>query len=104
MSLEFDMLLKIGIVAAVLFVVWKVLQPKYNLKIVVNAGTVQEIQGVAKGKQAELTEFLEKDLATSNRFVIFGQRQANGRLQLRFRGQVDVGKQQQIRNYLLLIL
>jgi len=98
------MWINVAIGVAFLFVLWQVLRPKYDVTIVLDRGVVERVEGIAQGRLAGVTEFLERDLAFTGRLVILGTRTAQGPLRLRFRGGADAAQQQRIRNFLAIHL
>lgn len=99
-----DKLITILVLAAAAFIVWEMLRPKYSLRIRVEGGCVKSHTGVAQGQLKRVIEFLEHDLATEGNFTILGARGQRGALHISFRGDIDQGTAQQIRNFLKIVL
>ena len=77
---------------------------KPSLRIDVKNGRVTALRGVAKAKIRDVTDFLERTVALNGNARVLGRRDAQGVLRLTFRGKLDEGTRQQIRNYLKLTL
>jgi len=77
---------------------------KPQLQIDVKDGRVTGLRGVAKAKTRDVIDFLERTVALSGKVKVLGRRDAQGVLRLSFRGKLDEGTRQQIRNYLKLTL
>lgn len=93
-----------GLIALVAVFVWVTLGRKPSMEIVVRDGRVASLRGVAKAQTRRVTEFLERDVAFNGDLKVRGGRDANGVLRISFRGNIDRGTQQQIRNYLKMVL
>lgn len=83
---------------------WVAFGGKRQLEIVVKDGRVERLRGVAQAHVSRVTDFLEHDVRPAGKVRILGNRDNNGVLRISFRGQLDQGTQQQIRNYLKLVL
>ncbi|MBP85961.1 MAG: hypothetical protein CMJ64_04460 [Planctomycetaceae bacterium] len=97
-------MIKAAIIGGVGFVIWRVLQPKYEIGIVLTPEGVRRVDGVDKRLRHEVEEFLQQNLPEQGKVVIRGIRQPGGRLRLVFRGPVHEGQQQRFRNFLLMLL
>ena len=94
-------LLRLGLLVLIGLVVWAVLRPQYGLKVVVDRSGVKQLRGVPRGRQADLCQFLRNEVAIGGTVTILGNRLDDGRLRLSFRGPIDSGMQQRIRNFLI---
>ena len=83
---------------------WLFLWRRYPLEITVQDGHVTALRGVAKAQTRRVVEFLERDVALGGKVKVVGARDPQGVLRINFRGRVDEGTQQQIRNYLKMVL
>lgn len=101
--LTIDLVIKAVVVVGVCLVVWRVLQPRYDVKIVLVPDGIKQVDGVPQKLRRELDEFLEQNLPAEGKVVIGGRRQQGGRLRLVFRGPVDGGQQQRFRNFFSLL-
>ena len=99
-----DLVIKIAIGIGVCFVVWRMAQPKYEVRIVLTPDGVQRIDGLSEKLRREVEEFLEENLPTEGKVVIGGVRQSGGDLRLVFRGPIDSGQEQRFRNFFALLL
>ena len=77
---------------------------KTQLRIDLKDGRVTDLQGVAKAKVRDVTDFLERAVTFSGKVRVRGYRDPQGVLRLSFRGKLDEGTRQHIRNYLKLTL
>jgi len=99
-----DKLFTIAILLAAIFIVWQIVRPKYPLRIVVDGGEVKSHQGVAQAQVRRVVEFFEHDVSFDGKVTVVGARDAQGVLRIRFRGDIDQGTAQQIRNFLKMAL
>ena len=81
---------------------WSALGRRYALRIVLDEEGVRSHRGLAKARQSEVIEFLERHVAVEGRAVILGVPVQGGKLRLHFRGKIHSGSQQQIRNFFTL--
>jgi hypothetical protein len=94
----------IAILAIAVFIISKFLRPKYPIRIVTKDGRVQSHQGIAKAQVSRVVDFLERDVRFNTNVTIFGVRDPQGVLRVHFKGRVDQGTAQQIRNFLKMTL
>lgn len=80
------------------------MRPRYQLRIVVCDGSVESLRGAAARQTDRIVEFLQHDVSLNGRVTIMVNKRPNGYFQLAFRGPVDEGTKQQIRNFLITIL
>jgi hypothetical protein len=92
------------LVALIFVFIWVALRPRHPLKIVIRNGRVTSHRGLAKAQVRRVVDFLQRDVALDGNLVIAGGRDANGVLRLIFRGNIDEGTRQQIRNFLKMVL
>jgi hypothetical protein len=85
-------------------VVWAVMRRWQPVEITVDNGRVTGLRGIAQAQTKRVVSFLEHDVALNGKVTVVGNRDANGVLRINFRGNIDEGTRQQIRNYLKLIL
>jgi hypothetical protein len=90
--------------ALVAIVVWAVMRRQHPLEITIENGHVTALKGVAKAQAQRVVHFLERDVAVNGKVTVLGGRDANGVLRISFRGKIDEGTSQQVRNYLKMIL
>ena len=90
--------------ALVAFIVWVGTRRRNRLEITVESGRVTALHGVAKAQTKRVVDFLERDVALNGKVKVVGGRDRNGVLRISFRGNIDEGTGQQIRNYLKMIL
>ncbi len=94
-------LIKISVCAFVLWVLWKVSRPKWDIHISVRDGSVKIHTGIAVGRTDAIRQFFVQDLKLKERIEVRARRERNGRLITDIRGKIDSGTKQRIRNYLL---
>ena len=99
MSEAFDILIKLGIVLAVLGGIWWMLQPKWTIRLVVDQGGLRSQRGVASRRLAEIEEFIDNHVEVNHRLTVFAHRDPGGYWKVWFRGKSDAGLQQRIRNF-----
>lgn len=93
-----------GIAAAVFLAGWWLLQPRYDFVITVNQNNVTCRGAIPESKVNSIKHFFSNDVQFDQPVKICGRRQQDGHVRLKFRGEIDTGTQQQIRNYLLTVL
>ena len=83
---------------------WKLLTPKTIFLIKVNQQYFKFKGHLPESKLARIKEFFVNDVQADRPLVVLGVKKGNSRIELRFRGNVDPGTKQQIRNFLLTLL
>ena len=89
---------------AVAYGLWTTARPTWPIKIVVSPAGLDSHRGLPRRCVAQVANFFERDVHLASRVVIFAHRQRNGRLRTQFRGRIDAGTRQQIRNFLTIEL
>ena len=56
-----DIIIKIGIVGAVLAAIWWILQPKWSIRVVVDANGVRSQRGIASRRVSAVKDFFENN-------------------------------------------
>jgi Protein of unknown function (DUF3634) len=92
------------LVALVIVFILIALRRKHSLEIVMKNGRVTSLHGLARAQVKRVVDFLERDVAPDGKIVVVGDRDQNGVLRLNFRGRIDEGTRQQIRNFLKMVL
>jgi hypothetical protein len=85
----------------VLYAIWSASRPRWDVHIVVRDGTVLFRKGVSQSRWAAFETFLLNDVKLVSVTEVFARRENNGRLVTHFKGQLDAGTKQQIRNFLI---
>lgn len=99
-----EKLVALAVAAFVLFVLWRAVGPRWDIRIDVDSERVSFVRGVALARQANLASFLRDDVRPAGRIVILARKDPTGRLHTRIKGNVDAGLQQRIRNFLIEML
>ena len=86
-------------VAAVGYIVWRIMSPKPAMRIVIDADGVKYHEGLPKSQESNVLAFLQQHLTPDGKLTICGSRQPGGYVRLSFKGPIDPGRQQQIRNF-----
>lgn len=81
-----------------------ILRPRYKFKIVVCPDDLKILGRIADSQRAKIEDFVLHDIALGKPFTVVGREDGDGSLRLLFRGNVDKGTQQRIRNFLLSVL
>jgi hypothetical protein len=87
-------------VAVFVAIVWWATRPRYGFSIRMD-GEVATFRGVAEARQQRIKHFLVNECGLVGPLRIDGGKSRGGGLRLRFRGDIDPGTQQRIRNFLL---
>ena len=97
-------LIKLAAIMLIGYVVWRAMRPRYTVKIVVDEQGIKHHEGLPKACERTVLEFIEKNLSPEGKVTICASRQPNGYLRLDFRGQLDSGTRQRIRNFLITVI
>ena len=79
---------------------WKAIFPKPSIRIVVSPSGLVNHHGLSNRSERELGQFFSNDVDLNSNVTILGNRDQQGRLKFTFRGDLDQGTEQQIRNFL----
>ncbi len=91
-----------GILVGVIgFVIWKVLQPRCVIRIVVTQDGVTSHSGIPAARQSDTLNWLARQVITDRKVTISVYQSRDGRPQIRFSGPIADDTQQLVRNYLL---
>ena len=91
-----------GLLLAVIgAVIWKFLQPRCLMKIVVGPDGVKSHRGIPAGKQSVILDFVARQVVTDRAAAICVCQDSDGRPAVRFSGTLDDDTQQRLRNFLL---
>lgn len=82
-----DKYLNLAIVAFALYVIWTVMKPRWQFKIVVTPTVVEFVSGVPNIKRRSYERFFLHDLKIAGKLRIYGRREQNGRLTTVIKGQ-----------------
>ena len=96
--------IRIIAIALIGYGVWRILRPRYTLKIVIGKRGIKHHEGLPKAHKAYVLEFFEKHRSLDGNVTICAMRQRDGYLRLVFKGHVDPGTKQQIRNFLITVM
>ncbi len=99
-----DSLIKIAVVALIGYVVWRMMRPQHSVVIVMDKNGIQNHKGLPRGQAKRVIQFLEDHVSPDGKLTIYADRQPNGRLRLNFKGPIDSGMQQQVRNFFINVL
>ena len=99
-----DIVIKAVVGAVIVVGVWWMLQPKWTIRVVVDAQGVRQHRGLAKRRVGDVIEFFNNDVRIDNKLVVFARREAGGYLRIWFRGSAEQSVRQRIRNYLIAVL
>lgn len=92
--------IRLAVIALIGYVLWRIFQPRYDVRIVIGKKGIKHHEGLPKAHRATVLEFFEEHRSFDGNVTICAMRQPNGYLRLVFKGQVDPGVRQQIRNFL----
>ena len=96
-------LLNLAIAVAILYFLWRLTKPKWDLHVIVDASSVRFVDSVsvATAKRAAIENFLRNDISATGRIVVRVRREESGRMTTQIKGDVDQGMRQRIRNFLV---
>ncbi len=80
------------------------IRPKFAIRLVIEDSTLVQSHGISLRVKSQIEAFLKQDLDDSGKAIVTANPDAKGRMKFKFRGKMDSGTQQQIRNFLLTIL
>ncbi len=96
--------IKLAAVVGIAYVAWRVMRPRYAMKIVMDENGIKHHEGLAKRQEKQVLEFLREQVQPVRKLTIYGARHPNGYFRLVFKGQIDPGTQQRIRNFMLTVM
>jgi hypothetical protein len=99
-----DFLFAVGAVGIVGCALFLAMRPNWALVVIADKNGVRRCRGIPKLHEAQLIEFLTKEIPVQGRVTIRGLRQKNGLMRLTVSGPLDSGSRQRIRNFLLSLL
>ena len=99
-----EWLIRLLVLVAIAAFVWWALRPRYDFTVLYENGDVQIRGHFPRVQHANLSRFLREDVTLAGTVVIRGRRTGDSRLDLNFRGPIDPGSKQQVRNFLTTIL
>lgn len=85
---------------AVGYGLWTTAHPSWPIRLVVSRHGLQSHRGLPRRAIGRITGFFKYDVELDGKVVILAARQRGGQVRTRFRGEIDPGTQQQIRNFL----
>jgi len=100
----FGFLIRLLAIALVGFVVWQVMRPRYAVRIVIGKQGIKHHKGLPAAYETTMLEFFEKHRSFDGDVTICATRQTDGYLRLAFKGPVDEGMRQQVRNFLMTVM
>ena len=93
--------LRVAVVALIAFGFWRAVRTRWAFTIVVDQSGVRSHTGITTPQQQRLLELLQKTRFVKGQVKVCGRHDTNGRLQLRFFGNISDDARQQIRNFLV---
>ncbi len=96
--------IRLTAIALIGYVVWRMIRPRYTLKIVIGKQGIKHHKGLPKAHKTSVLKFFEKHRSFDGNVTICAMRQPDGYLRLIFKGEVDPGTRQQIRNFLITVM
>ena len=97
-------IIRVGALALIGYFIWLALRPRYAVEIVMDEHGIKRHRGLSKGQEAKVIDFLREQVTPEGRLGIYAIRQPNGYLRLHFKGNIDPGTRQQIRNFFINVL
>lgn len=98
------LLFRLAVIALIGYVVWRVMIPRYAVRIVIGNQGIKYHKGLSKANEEDVLAYFEKHRSFDGDVTILAARHADGDLRLVFRGQVDPHTQQQIREFLITVI
>ena len=94
---------KFLIVAAVLYFLWKLMQPRYEFRIRVGESGIKIDGRIAATQKQEIRRFFSETYFTAATIRITARNDDFGNLRLKIRGDLGQGEIQVIRNFFLTV-
>lgn len=91
--------IRIAVFALVVYVVWRMLRPRYAVRIVMDEHGIKHHVGLSKAQERKVLEFLQEQMP-DGKLTIYAEREPNGYLRLNIRGHITPGMRQRVRNFL----
>lgn len=98
---QWGRLLAVGVIASV---IWWLVRSKPCMRIVVDSGRVLRTDGFPRHVDNEVADYFTNAVTLHGKVTILISRGPDSRLKIDYRGPVDPGTRQQIRNFLTTIL
>ncbi|QDT33089.1 hypothetical protein Mal48_23410 [Thalassoglobus polymorphus] len=80
------------------------IRPKSAIRLIIEGSNLVDSHGISSRARSQIETFVKQDLDYTGRLKVTGNPDSRGHVHLKFRGRIDSGTQQQIRNFLLTIL
>jgi len=94
-----DLIIRFVVIVLIRYVVWRVIRPRYAVRIVIDDQGIKYHHGLPAAHEREVLEFLQEQLSLDGKLTICANRRADGYLRIFFKGRIAPGTQQQIRNF-----
>lgn len=97
-------LITVAVVVAIGLFIWWIVSPRFDFVIAVDGQQVDCRGAIPGAKVATIRHFFTSDIEVDQPVKICGQQSSDGRFRLHFRGEIDQGLRQRIRNFLVDVL
>lgn len=97
-------LIALGVALLFIYLIWQAARPRWDVHIVVEPESVTIVRGIAAARMAEVKAFLRDGVPVNGRIEVLARKDPDGRLITAFKGPIDTGIQQRVRNFLIQIL
>ncbi len=97
-------LIRFTAIAVIGYVVWRMMRPRYTLKIVIGKQGIKHHKGLPKAHESSVLKYFEKHRSLDGDVTICAKREADGYLRFVFKGDVDPATRQQIQDFLFTVL
>lgn len=95
-----SIVIKLALTGLIGWVLYRVFVPRPAVRLVITSAGLISSRGAPAHIIRELESFFSRDVVVVAKVVILGDHDSRGQMRFRFRGLIDQGTQQQIRNYL----
>ena len=93
--------IRFAAIALIGYIVWRVMRPRYDVRIVMDEHGIKHHEGLSKRQQSQVLEFLQDEVAPGGQLIIYAAHQRDGYLRVDVRGHIDAATRQRIRSVLI---
>ena len=104
MSPDPVMLVVLAFGGLIFYGIWTAAHPPWQIKLVAGPEGLISHRGLPQRCVGRVSDFFANSVQPDTRLVVLANRSRNGHLTTKFRGHIDPGTRQRIRNYLLMEL
>lgn len=97
-------LITVLLLVFVAYLIWNGNQGSWQFRVDVVPNQKTQVKGFPGAKIATVQEFFRNDIRFDGPVTVFAAKDESGRVQTKFRGNLNTGQKQRIRNFLIDVL